>query len=973
MNSNKIRKQYIEFFKKKGHKVVPSAPVIPIDDPTLLFINAGMNQFKDIFLGKKKPEYKRVVNSQKCIRAGGKHNDLDEVGRDGYHHTFFEMLGNWSFGDYYKKEAIEWAWELLTDVWKLPKSKLFATVHKSDKEAFEIWVNNTDINPSHIEYHGDKDNFWEMGNTGPCGPCSEIHIDRGEEFCNLKDDPNHKCKVNGDCHRYIELWNLVFIRFNRDEDGKLTPLPQKYVDTGAGFERIVQVLQHKDSNYHTDLFMPIIEKITTISDISYKTDNRKNAQKTQKQNSVSSVLSVVNYDGTSHRVIADHIRALVFALADGGMPSNEGRGYVLRRILRRAVRHGHLLNMKEAFLYKLVDVVVDLMGEHFGELKDKQAHIKMIIKAEEERFNETLDNGLKEFSSLLSNKFQDISRNLQNTFKNQIVDMHKFQKSISNILPVKIEFPNTKVDLPSITTFESNFAGLLHENLKNQSESFIKFQKNISSIIQNNKNFNLLSGKNVFKLYDTYGFPLDLTKIMAEEKGLTVDEEGFKIEMEKQKKRARDAAKFDLKTDKIDWVELADLKPTEFVGYTENSSTCKILKYNLEDNKVKIVLDKTPFYAESGGQTADNGRIFNDECEIIITDVQKEADHFIHFGKLQKGKINKKEFTAEIDVERRMNIAGNHTVTHILHKALKSVLGEHIQQKGSYLHPDHLRFDFTNFKQVNKHELDIIERAVNEKIRECLPVKTEIKNIEDAKNEGAVALFGEKYGEKVRVVSIGDYSKELCGGTHLKYTGEIGFFKITSESSIAAGIRRIEAITGEKAEKYVKILEDEIDEIGRQLNAPSSSVIEKINKMIAENKNLHIQLKTIRVKSAGNTLDQLIQKAIEINGTKVVIAKINIQNQGMMRQIGDQLRDKMKSGIGVLFAEVDGKVSILTVVTKDITNLYHAGKIIGKVAELVDGKGGGRPDMAMAGGKDASKIQEAMKNVPEIINNLKQD
>ncbi len=867
MNSNDIRKQYIEFFQKKEHKIVSSAPVIPIDDPTLLFINAGMNQFKDIFLGKRKPESKRVVNSQKCIRAGGKHNDLDEVGRDGYHHTFFEMLGNWSFGDYYKKEAIKWAWDLLTDVWKLPKNKLYATVHDTDKEAYELWKNQTDIENSHIEYHGDKDNFWEMGNSGPCGPCSEIHIDRGEKYCNLKDDPKHKCKVNGDCHRYIELWNLVFIQFFRDEEGSLIPLENKYVDTGAGFERIVQVLQKKDSNYHTDLFMPIIRQIEEISKVKYNSDER----------------------GTSHCVIADHIRALVFALADGGMPSNEGRGYVLRRILRRAARHGHLLKMKEAFLYKLVDVVVDLMGEHFNELKEKQAHFKLIIKAEEERFNLTLDKGLKKFNEI--------------------------------IIKAESVFP----------------------------------------------------GPDAFQLYDTFGFPLDLTKIMAEEKGLTVDEKGFGIEMEKQKKRARDAAKFDLKTDDIDWVELSDFVPTEFVGYTENSSTCKILKYNLDDNIVKFVLDKTPFYAESGGQIADTGKIFNNECEIIITDVQKDADQFVHFGKLQKGEISKKEFTAEIDVERRMNIARNHTVTHILHKALKGVLGEHIQQKGSYLHPDHLRFDFTNFKQVDRHKLDIIERAVNKEIRKCMPVKTEVMNIENAKKEGAVALFGEKYGETVRVVSIGDYSKELCGGTHMKFTGEIGLFKITSESSIAAGIRRIEAITGVQAEKYVKILEDEIDEIGRQLNAPSASVLEKINKMISENKNLQVQLKTIRVKTAGNTLDQLLQKAIDIDGTKVVIAKINIPNPGMLRQLGDQLRDKLKSGIGVLFAEVDGKVSILTVVTKDLTNQYHAGKIISKVAELVGGKGGGRPDMAMAGGKNANEIIEAIKKVPEIINRLKQD
>ena len=868
MNSNEIRKQYIEFFKKKGHKIVPSAPVVPIDDPTLLFINAGMNQFKDIFLGKRKPKYKRVVNSQKCIRAGGKHNDLDEVGRDGYHHTFFEMLGNWSFGDYYKKEAIEWAWELLTDAWKLPKNKLFATVHTSDEEAYKLWENGTDIEKSHIEYHGDKDNFWEMGNSGPCGPCSEIHIDRGEEFCNLKNDKNHECKVNGDCHRYIELWNLVFIQFFRDKDGKLNSLEDKFVDTGAGFERICQVLQNKNSNYDTDVFQPIINEIMKMSGVKYHSNER----------------------GTSHRVIADHIRALTFAISDGGMPSNEGRGYVLRRILRRAVRHGHLLDMKDAFLYKLVDTVIEVMGEHFSELKEKQTHVKMIIKSEEERFNETLDKGLAKFKEI-------------------IIELKE----------------------------------------------------------------NTIPGKAAFMLYDTYGFPLDLTKIMAEEKGLTIDEDGFKIEMEKQRQRARDTAKFDLKSDETNWVKLSENTPTEFVGYTKNSSTCRMVKYNLEGNDVKIVLDKTPFYAESGGQIADTGKLFNDECEIIITDVQKDTDQFIHIGKLQKGEIKNVEFRAEIDFERRMDIARNHTVTHLLHKALKRVLGEHIQQKGSYLHPDHLRFDFTHFKQVSRHELDIIERAVNAEIRRCLPLKTEVMDIEKAKKEGAVALFGEKYGETVRVVSIGEYSKEFCGGTHLKFTGEIGLFKITSESSIAAGIRRIEAITGVKAEQYVKILEDEIDEIGRQLNAPAASVIDKINKMVSENKKLHVQLKTIRVKSAGNTLDQLVQKAVNIDGTKVIIAKINIQNPGMLRQIGDQLRDKLKSGIGVLFAEVGGKVSILVIVTKDLTNQYHAGKIIGKVAELVDGKGGGRPDMAMAGGKSIDKIIGAINKVPEIIKDMNQD
>ena len=869
ISSKEIRKQFIEFFESKKHKAVPSAPVIPIDDPTLLFTNAGMNQFKNIFLGQVEAKFPRIVNTQKCIRAGGKHNDLDEVGRDGYHHTFFEMLGNWSFGDYYKKEAISWAWELLTEVWKLPKDLLFATVHKTDKEAYDLWKSETDIDPEHIEYHDDKDNFWEMGNTGPCGPCSEIHIDRGIEQCNLQDDPIHECKINGDCRRYIELWNLVFIQYNRDEDGKLHPLKNKYVDTGAGFERICQVLQHKDSNYHTDLFIPIIEEIARVSGVKYFQDER----------------------GTSHRVIADHIRALSFALADGGLPSNEGRGYVLRRILRRAARHGHLLGLKEPFLYELVDTVIKVMGDHFHELKEKRTHIKMIVKAEEKRFNLTLDNGLAKFKEIL-----------------------------------------------------------------------------------NNVKENVIPGEAAFMLYDTFGFPLDLTKIMAEEKGLSVDEAGFQKEMEKQKTRAREASKFDLEMNETDWIELLPTTDTEFLGHKESAAACHIQKYHIDDeSKVKIVLDKTPFYAESGGQVGDTGKLFNENCEIIISDVKKENELFIHLGKLKSGAVNEQEFKAEIDVERRKSIARNHTATHLLHKALRDVLGDHVQQKGSLVHPDHLRFDFTHFQQVSKHELDMVERAVNEKVRDCIDLKIQTQQIEDARKSGAIALFGEKYDEAVRVVTIGDYSKELCGGTHLNFTGEIGFFKITSESSIAAGIRRIEAITGIQAEKYVKVLEDEIDQIGRQLNAPTDTVMEKIEKMISENKKLHAQLKAIRVKSAGSTLDQMIEKAVLINGVKVVVAKVQIPNPAMMRQIGDQLRDKLKSGIGVLFAEIDDKVAILSIVTTDLINNYHAGKITGKIAEIVGGKGGGRPDMAMAGGNDVGKIKEAMKKVKDIIVSLNQD
>ncbi len=773
LKSNEIREQFIEFFKNKNHKYLRSASVIPIDDPTLLFTNAGMNQFKDIFLGKVNPEFKRVMNSQKCIRAGGKHNDLEEVGKDGYHHTFFEMLGNWSFGDYYKEEAIIWAWELLTSVWRLPKEKLYATVYKDDQESYELWKNKTDINPTHIEFHGDKDNFWEMGKTGPCGPCSEIHIDRGIEFCNLKDDASHICKVNGDCHRYIELWNLVFMQYFRDEEGVLHPLAQKFVDTGAGFERLVQILQDKNSNYETDIFQPVIQEIAEYSKVKYFPDGR----------------------GVSHRVIADHIRALSFAIADGGMPSNEGRGYVLRRILRRAARHGRLLGFFKPFLYILVDCLVDLMGKIYPELSERQAHIKMIIKAEEERFNLTLDKGIEKFEEII-------------------------------------------------------FDGILM--LKDKQ---------------------IFPGTFAFMLYDTFGFPLDLTIVMANEKGFEVDVQGFHKEMEKQRTRARNAAKFILNFDEIDWIGINPESDTKFVGYNNFSIECKIQKYAIDDkNNIKIILDKTPFYTESGGQTADIGKIYNDNCKIKIMNVQKAGNHFIHIGKLISGNINSEIFVAKIDKAYRKNIAGNHTVTHLLHKALKEVLGDHVQQKGSAVQAEILRFDFTNFKQVSRRELKLVENIVNAKIRECLPVKTELKDLESARKEGAVALFGEKYGEIVRVVSIADYSKEFCGGTHVNFTGEIGLFKILSESSIAAGIRRIEAVTGEFSEKIVNKMEDNLEEISGLLNTQTSSVLEKIHKLLDEQKLLQKTISQFKEKNLSSLIDSVITVALKFDDFKIVIA-----------------------------------------------------------------------------------------------------
>jgi alanyl-tRNA synthetase len=861
ISSSELRKQFIHFFIEKAHIFVKSSSVVPLDDPTLLFTNAGMNQFKDIFLGLRNTDIKRAVNSQKCIRAGGKHNDLEEVGKDGYHHTFFEMLGNWSFGDYYKKEAIQWAWELLTKVWQLPKEKLYATVHLTDNEAFQLWETETDIEKSHIEYHGDKDNFWEMGETGPCGPCSEIHIDRGIEFCNKRDEDGHICRVNGDCHRFIELWNLVFIQYNRDEAGQLHNLKNKFVDTGAGFERLAQVLQKKSSNYDTDIFAPILQAVEMLATEPYSPDDK----------------------GVSHRVIADHIRTLTFAISDGGIPSNEGRGYVLRRILRRAARHGRKIGLDKPFLHTLVDSVCTVMGEHYPEIIEHSAQTKRIIKAEEERFNQTLDYGLNKFA--------------------EMADQTK----------------------------------------------------------------GLIAGKDAFMLYDTFGFPLDLTKILAEEKGLFVDETGFHEEMQKQQERARKAAKFKLNFTDEDWIFLAEDIPTEFVGYQQFSTECKVIKYQIDEKNVKFVLDKTPFYAESGGQVADVGKLYNENCELTIKDVQKQNEQFIHFAYLQSGEISNTSFTAIIESEYRKNVARNHTATHLLHKALKEILGNHIQQKGSLVNADYLRFDFTHFQQVTSRELRLAEQLVNRQIRACLPVTTDLKEIDEAKKAGAVALFGEKYGDVVRVVSVGDYSMELCGGSHVKNSGEIGFCKITAETSIAAGIRRLEAITGERAERFVQNLEDELEEIAKNLNAQRCSILERIQKITEENKQSQIEVQKHRSSASNSLLDKLVQNAENYNGVSIVKAKVHSVNPNELREMGDALKQKLKSGIGVLFSEDQGKVAILTIVTPDLTKHYHAGKIAGELAKIVGGKGGGRPDMAMAGGKDTDKIETALQNMISIL------
>ncbi|MDD3235404.1 MAG: alanine--tRNA ligase [Candidatus Cloacimonetes bacterium] len=861
-SSKEIRDQFISFFKERGHSFVHSSPVIPSDDPTLLFANAGMNQFKSIFLGLKEITIRRAVNSQKCIRAGGKHNDLEEVGKDGYHHTFFEMLGNWSFGDYYKQEAISWAWELLTGLWKLPKHLMYATVHNSDTEAFELWKTLTDIDHSHISYHGDKDNFWEMGETGPCGPCSEIHIDRGADSCDKQGVEGHVCRVNGDCARYIELWNLVFIQYKREANRELSPLKHRFVDTGAGLERITQVLQDKKSNYETDLFIPIIEKLATLSGVAYNQDT-----------------------GTSHRVIADHVRCLCFALADGGFPSNEGRGYVLRRILRRAARHGRLLGFAEPFIHVLVDTVVSVMGHHFTELAGKEEYIKMVIKAEEERFNKTLDTGLDKLNDLCANAPHGV-----------------------------------------------------------------------------------ISGIDAFTLYDTYGFPLDLTMIIAEEKGLVVDMEGFNVEMVAQRTRARNASKFSLQTFDNEWIELAKPTPTIFVGYLEKSIQANIQRYSIDDDmNVLLQLDKTPFYAESGGQIADKGTIFNTDFELNIHDVKKQDDYIIHYGKITRGALSVNPVNAEIDMQNRKDIARNHTATHLLHKALRDVLGTHVQQKGSLVHSQYMRFDFTHFQGMSAQELKAVESIVNQAILENRALHTDIQDIETAKQGGAIALFGEKYSEEVRVVEVEGFSKELCGGTHVNATGELGFFKICSEASSAAGIRRIEAITGRAALAWIEDMQNVSNNIAESLHCTVANIEPKLEALLAHNTILETQLKALQAKAANDYVHKLLAQSVQMDEFKLLCIRTMITTMDELKLITDSLKAQCTDGIALLFNVWEEKLNIVCVVGSKLIPKYHAGKIISKLAEKLDGKGGGRPESAMAGGKALDKIQDVMRDAVNII------
>ena len=860
MTSTEIRQQFLDFFQNKQHKIVHSSPVVPFEDPTLLFTNAGMNQFKDVFLGTGTREYKRAADTQKCIRVSGKHNDLEEVGHDTYHHTFFEMLGNWSFGDYYKPEAIEWAWELLTGVWKLPKERLWATVYRKDDEAFELWKSKTDINPKHILRFDEKDNFWEMGETGPCGPCSEIHINLSKDFDNPK-------FVNAGVPECIEIWNLVFIQYNRDENGNLHELPAKHVDTGMGFERVCAVMQKKNSNYDTDVFMPLINAVSKLSGIKYENDD----------------------DKIPMRVIADHIRTLTFSITDGAVPGNDGRGYVLRRILRRAARYGRKLNLNKPFLFKLVEVVTSSMGNVFPEIKEKQSYVEKVIHAEEESFNATLDHGIELFEEVIK----------------------KLTASNSKVIP----------------------------------------------------------GEEIFKLYDTFGFPVDLTNVMAKEKGFSLDEKGFDKLMGEQKQRAREASKdkfasINISINNLDSFDLPPNEKSEFIGYDNFSSESKIIGRKKEDGNDFIILNKTPFYVEAGGQIDDTGTILVEANQFKVIDVTKVDNKIIHVieNETDSQLIPGTEVIASIDKTRRWDIMRNHSATHFLDAALRKILGTHVQQAGSYVGPDRLRFDFSHFAKLSESELRDIETLVNEQLRLNIPLQHH-RNVpfDEAKKMGALMFFGDKYGDFVNVVQFGDFSLEFCGGTHVKNSSEIGLFKIISESSISSGIRRIEAITGAGVEKYIH---SQIEHLRR--------FDEKVLDLLEVKKKLEKEIADFKLHDKLGQLSSILSSPSELTGIKIYKAIVSAENMDELKSFGDEIRSKIKSGVAVLFSEIEDKAGIVCVVSDDLIKekKLSAGKIVGELAKLVGGGGGGRPHLATAGGKDKEKISETVLQVERIVSNF---
>ena len=860
-----IRQAFLDFFHSKGHQVVASSSLVPHNDPTLLFTNAGMNQFKDVFLGLDKRNYSRATTSQRCVRAGGKHNDLENVGYTARHHTFFEMLGNFSFGDYFKHDAIQFAWELLTsEKWfALPKERLWVTVYESDDEAYEIWEKEVGIPRERIIRIGDNkgapyasDNFWQMGDTGPCGPCTEIFYDHGDHIWG---GPPGSPEEDGD--RYIEIWNIVFMQFNRQADGTMEPLPKPSVDTGMGLERIAAVLQHVNSNYDIDLFRTLIQavaKVTGATDLSNK----------------------------SLRVIADHIRSCAFLIADGVMPSNENRGYVLRRIIRRAVRHGNMLGAKETFFYKLVGPLIDVMGSAGEDLKRQQAQVEQVLKTEEEQFARTLERGL----------------------------------------------------------------ALLDEELAKLSGD-------------------TLDGETAFRLDDTYGFPVDLTADVCRERNIKVDEAGFDAAMEEQRRRAREASGFGADYNAMIRVDSA----SEFKGYDHLELNGKVTALFVDGKSVDainagqeavVVLDQTPFYAESGGQVGDKGELKGANFSFAVEDTQKYGQAIGHIGKLAVGSLKVGDAVqADVDEARRARIRLNHSATHLMHAALRQVLGTHVSQKGSLVNDKVLRFDFSHNEAMKPEEIRAVEDLVNAQIRRNLPIETNIMDLEAAKAKGAMALFGEKYDERVRVLSMGDFSTELCGGTHASRTGDIGLFRIISESGTAAGVRRIEAVTGEGAIATVHADSDRLSEVAHLLKGDSNNLADKVRSVLERTRQLEKELQQLKEQAAAQESANLSSKAIDVNGVKLLVSELSGVEPKMLRTMVDDLKNQLGSTIIVLATVAEGKVSLIAGVSKDVTDRVKAGELIGMVAQQVGGKGGGRPDMAQAGGTDAAALPAALASV----------
>ena len=878
MNSNEIRRRFLQFFADRGHTVVKSSPLIPAQDPTLLFINAGMNQFKDVFLGREQRSYNTAASSQKCVRAGGKHNDLDNVGHTRRHQTFFEMLGNFSFGAYFKKEAIDYAWTLLTKEFSIPADKLWITVFREDDDAAELWATGPGVARERIIRLDEKDNFWQMGETGPCGPCSEIYYDFGAEASELG---HAHCAFPCECGRYVEIWNLVFMQFDRDQHGHLTPLPKPSIDTGMGLERVSTVLQGKLSNFETDLLKPIIDRACEILNVEYGASPS---------------------GDVSMRIIADHVKAATFLSSDGIIPSNEGRGYVLRKIMRRGIRQGTLVGHKGPFLFQLSATVVELMKEAYPDLVTTREYVARVIKTEEDRFAAMVTVGLQ------------------------------------------------------------------------------RLEDTIGELLKAGKD--LIPGVEIFKLYDTFGMPLDFTTEIANEKSMRLDMEGFNTELEKQRERARQSWKGDEGAVSPLYGKFVEKGGTHFLGYHAVHSTGRVIGILINGaladsiegpgTAAEVILDQTPFYAESGGQVGDVGTLTSPQgVARVVNTYAPVRGVVVHKVQMEFGRLNlDSEVQAQVDGDRRLRIAANHTGTHILHAVLRETLGTHVKQAGSLVAPDRLRFDYTHFAPLTDLEIEDIEQKINEVVFRNLPVQTQVMDINQAVAGGALAFFGEKYQQEVRVVSIPEVSKELCGGTHAKMTGDVGLFKIIGESSVASGVRRIEAVTGFGS--YLRLEDDEnlLDEISHMLRAPRPEITRAITRMIEQQRQQESELEALKRKAANSQIGNLVDAPADVKGVQVISRKVEGIDASMLRELAENTGAKIGSGVVVLGLASDGKASLVAFVSQDLQKRLHAGKIIKKVAELVGGSGGGRPDFAQAGGKDVEKLEQALGNVYNIVAEL---